>query len=326
MSFQLGVIPKTKPFQFADLAELLILVGEYSELSVADLSRIIAEGQADPDSLGEEETDASRRPDPSAPVGTRDHQYASECFEHLRSRKKAFGRFYPFHFDGRTLKLKPNLTEPHRFYIFTLCCARLSSFPTAGGLRQAAAKTFTELSAQVMADMLPSGSVVRIFDANSSDRANHYGNNLRKALKQLAVDLCEPPNLDAIEEQETSGDAGLDLVGIFDLKDASRGHIALFGQCASQQDGWTHKTLEASPERLRSLIQFSHAPGNVLFMPVFYRKTTGTWVNQLHTGSCILMDRLRIVKLLSRRSFRVPAALNRSIGQRLQSFLPTTFA
>jgi hypothetical protein len=325
MTFQRGTVPKTRPFQFADLAELLILSGEYSEISRADLERIIEEGQPDPD---DEEDDAGGRalgPDTDLPVNARDDRWISACVEHFRSRKAAFGKYYPFLFDGRTLQRKETLTETHLVYIFVLCCARLASFPTEDGVRQKAAKAFTTLSAEVMKNMLPKAATVRIFDAGSTDRANYYGNNLRKALVKLAEDLCEPPTLEAIEEQETSGDAGLDLVGLLNLADKSRGHVAMFGQCAAQQNGWPQKTLEASPERMKSLIGFSHPPSNVMFMPLFYRKAAGTWVNQMHAGGCILMDRLRILKLLAANTNSLPVGIRGSINTQLVSLLPQTF-
>lgn len=306
LKFTVGEVPRTKPFQFADLAELVILVGLNSQVSKADLDGLINTGSADSDPDGDVSSTAH-----VLDVSMAHAKNAEDCFKHLNYRLGALDEIYPFQVQDSLLTARPFIGIAGYLYLFCLICSRLRSFSGEAGFPQRCAKLFTELSAIALRASLKSSAAVYIFDAGSNDRAQFFDNNLKHALKKLAQILNACPDEGLIAQQSTSGDGGIDLVAVNDLGDSARGVMAYFGQCAAQQDGWPKKTLEAT--RSMSFFSMGHDASNLLYTPVLYRNATGRWVNDLYAHDCIIMDRLRMMRALQNVIDQVPLPLFASI-------------
>ena len=291
LKFTVGEVPRTKPFQFADLAELLILVGLNSQVSKADLDGLINTGSTDSDP----DSDVSSKAD-VLDITSAHARNTEDCFKHFSYRFGALDDVYPFKLEDSLLTARPIISNASYLYLFCLICSRLRSFSGKPGFHQRCAKLFTELSAVALKASLKSSATVYIFDAGSDDRANHFHTNLRSALKKLAEKLNARPDDALIEQQSTSGDGGIDLVAINALGDTAKGILAYFGQCAAQQDDWPKKTLETT--RSASFFSMGHSASNLLYTPVMYRNATGRWINDLHAHDCVIMDRLRIMRAL----------------------------
>ncbi|MFZ6723619.1 hypothetical protein [Undibacterium sp. Ji49W] len=288
--FVRGEVPKTRPFQFADLAELLLLVGDYDELSHGDLEAVITQGV--PDSDPDEKSDNT---DHAVEVNAREQRYIKGCFNHLTYRVNAFDDIYPFEMDQEVLVKKASISQQNYVYLFLLGCSRLGSFNDLK-FRQVCAHLFVEIAAQALKKLMSANSKIWIFDANSDDRRSHFTTNLQESLRILAREMSERHDEMVVIQQEPSGDGGLDIVGIHQFPDKGRGYLVFLGQCAAQKDGWPKKTLE--PRRLNTIFNFSHQPYNLNFIPVLYRNITGAWVNEVYTADCVIVDRLRIVKTI----------------------------
>ncbi len=301
LTFKVGEVPHTKPFQFADLAELMILVQLSGQLSKADLDTLINTGSLDSDPDEDWQAD-----DPLHAQQAHDRS-SEDCFRQLDYRQGALDQAYPFALDDALLTARENITDAGYVYLFLLVCSRLGSFSGVVGFHQDCAKVFTEVSAVALRASLNRSADVYIFDAGSSDRAVHFHTDLRQALRRLATKLNATPIEDLIEQQTAAGDGGLDLVAINRLGDTAKGVFAYFGQCASQMSGWPKKTLEA--KRTTSFFSMGHDASNLLYTPVMYRKSTGRWVNDLYSHDCIIMDRVRILRALQDEAVEMPTLL-----------------
>lgn len=291
LKFNVGEVPRTKPFQFADLAELSILVGLNSQISKADLDSLITTGRRDSD------PDAEGRQDDALDVTAAHTKNAEDCFKQFGYRNGALNDIYPFWVDDAMLVSRPQIGNLGYIYLFCLICSRLGSFSGVVGFTQTCARLFTELSAAALKASLKHASKVYIFDAGSSDRAIHFHSDLRQALRKLAVMLNARPDEYLIDQQSASGDGGVDLVAVNSFSDSARGVLAYFGQCAAQQDGWPKKTLET--RRSAAFFSMGHPASNLLYTPIMYRNANGGWVNDLYSQDCIIFDRLRIMRALN---------------------------
>jgi hypothetical protein len=300
MSFEIGAVHKKRPHLFADLAEL-ILVSTYDgteQLSQAKLELVAKELPIADDDLDDQDSDAEHAID----IKESSDKAIEDCWAQLEYRQAVFGDFYPFEVLGAQLRWKPgSRTSRQCAYTFLLVCSRLRSFAIAG-FAQRAAKVFAKVSRAALQGMAGLNAAVRIFDANSDDRREHYGLNLRDAIRKLAVEVGAHHISEAdIDGLDASGDAGLDLVAVHQFDDGAVGSFAIFGQCASQETDWPSKTLEADPRRFTALFNCLHEHSNLMFIPISFRKASGEWVHNRATSGCLLVDRLRILRLLDSR-------------------------
>lgn len=302
MSFDLGVVHKRHPHLLADLAELLLLsrYDGLDEISAARLEQLIKEIPTSAEELDQEEVDEEG--DAVVQQESTD-RHVEDCWSQLEYRQSVFGDAYPFEVSGTLISWKAGPRTPKQcLYSFLLICSRLRSFKGVKGFPQRAAKVFTQVSKIALEALSSPNAEVRIFDANSEDRQNHYSNNLRTAMKKLAGELgAQHIFADQIELLPTSGDYGVDLVSVHQFVDGAKGSLAIFGQCGAQETDWPSKTLEAHPIAYRGLFNCLHEPANLMFIPVSYRDTSGGWVADHKTSGCLLIDRLRILRLLEQR-------------------------
>ncbi len=295
--FKLGDVSASKPHRFADAVELLLLFEHYGEISKSDAAGIAAQSAPAIDDDEENDFNSDSSYENSAEENEKTQHKADACFRHFEYRSKAFGEAYPFIVERGILSGFPKINEDNMFYIFLLACSRLGSFARKDRVKLAS--LFEKISREAMCSMLPDSAEIRIFGANSSDRKNYYGSDFRKALQKLASDLQDPPNIVSINKEQISGDGGLDIAGYIQFMDGARGALAFFGQCTAQ-DEWHKKSLEAHPHKFKAWIQFTCDPLNILFIPFLDRDTSGGWIKDGHASGVVLIDRLRLWKLLKK--------------------------
>jgi hypothetical protein len=302
MNFKIGEIHKNTPYLFADLAELILLVGYNGRKSLHknDLESVISTNTISAEELDYEEQasiDSDDLSEVDAEKNDRLERQLEDVLTQIDYRTKALDLYYPFIVDGELIRLKTDLTNKQRVYKFLLACSRLRSFPEVG-IAQHWAKAFTELSKIAMQGLLPNNAEVRIFDANSSDRAMHYTHSLDEALKRLGKDLAVEVHEANCNKAGKSGDAGLDLVAFINFDDGAKTTYAIMGQCGAQETGWPKKTLEAHSMRYRGYYQILFDYPGVMFTPVCYRTADGEWWDIQAASGVLLIDRIRILKLI----------------------------
>lgn len=291
MSFKIGEAHRTVPHLIADLVELLLAVKYEGQtrLHHADVSAILANADRSSEELDLEESDQQSSQDDIA---------LEDTWEHLEYRAARLGSAYPFKIDGDFIEIRDTFSAEQRVYLFLLTCSRLRSFNN--NFRSIWATAFSELCVFVMRALMPPNAIIRVFDANSNDRKNYYGTDLREALVKLGEDLCAHHIMvDTCKKQSSSGDAQLDIVGVIPFDDAAKGVFAILGQCAAQEKNWPSKRMEAHPANLSGFFNLLPTPSNVCFIPVCYRASNGEWVNEAKATGCLLVDRIRIMSSLT---------------------------
>lgn len=303
MNFEVGEIHPNSPHLFADLAELLLLIGLNGRLRLHanDIESLITRDHISSDEIDDED-DSEKADKSSAEGNSRKDRQIEDIMSQLDYRSKSFGAYYPFSFQGGTLELGDQLSEEQRLYRFILACSRLRSFGRKG-LPQRWAKGFAKLSKIAMTGLLPSHATTRIFDANSEDRHAYYGTDLRIALKKLGEELSVLLiNENECEKAGPSGDAGYDIISSLNFEDGAATAYAVLGQCGAQETGWPNKTLEAHAINLKSYFQVQFDYPSVMFTPVCYRTATGEWVDNKCANGILLADRSRILSLIGKQN------------------------
>lgn len=298
-SFSIGELHPNSPHLFADLAELLLLVGYNgrSRLHANDLEALLVENIINADEIDQEEEENQAQTSSAARNSRRDLQI-EDVMTHLAYRDLAFGAWYPFNVSGEMLEAGTGLTDTQRIYRLLLACSRLRSFGRSG-LPQRWAKAFTRVARVAMAGLAPATANTRIFDANSDDRKHYYGTDLSKALRIMGRDLgVLHINEEECDKAGSSGDGGFDLIANLHFDDGAATAYAILGQCGAQETDWPQKTLEAHSLNCRSYFQIQFEYPSAMLTPICYRTATGEWVNNKSANGILLVDRLRIIHLI----------------------------
>ncbi len=247
---------------------------------------------------------------------------AEDLFRHLEYRAGAFDDFYPFALskDGDILRRRSRLTMKHKLYVFFLLSSNLghiSNLQHRGKFTEA----FEIASVAALKNYLPNGAEVHLFGTNSLNKGRYSTGQLLKRIMHLADDLGEQFIGDESEfAPHDTGDNGLDVVGWIPISDEARGFLLVFGQCACSYEEWPKKQHSSSASHWRGIIKFLAPPCNMIFIPFCYRRNTGKWYWERRIDETILIDRLRLIKLLrtSNRTLKeLPYGLvNQAISQR----------
>lgn len=309
MIFRIGEIHANTPHLFSDLIELYLLLNSNSFrfLSDSDMESIINSGVISPEEQGFSD---DKSEESSAEINEKLDKKIEDVFRILEYRQGSFGHFYPFNVDRRKIILNNNsfisLSPYHKLYIFLLACSRLRSFKGNRSLNaekdliQLWAKYFTMLGKLAFKSLLPNWANTYIFDANLNDRKDIFGTDLRDALKRLGrMDMIAPYNVheDNINRSDSSGDSGLDLVGIGNFNDNAISNIVIFGQCASQEINWHKKTFEGNQKQLQNYFNMQPLYTNYVLIPLSYRDSNGGFADPNNLGGVLLLDRKRILDL-----------------------------
>lgn len=285
-----GVINDRSPHIVADLCEIIALF-ENTPVSRGDIESFITTKGGE--GLFQELNAAN-----DAETNERIQALTEDAFQHLRYRQTAFGRWYPFSVEHDVIELKADYDDYHRVYVAFLSQSRLKMFERP--YRARAAAEFEALCREALPGLFPAWNIYH-FGAGGLHRPQ-FGNKLKDALRVLADKTKDKLILDHVNElsEQNVGDAGIDLVALYEWNDAAAAVPSVFCQCAAQQEGWPEKRFEANPLSLERFFSFFHKPATILFIPICYRVPTGGWIGS-DAHQSILIDRLRLTELLDRR-------------------------
>jgi hypothetical protein len=218
-------------------------------------------------------------------------------FQHLAGRAEQFGNSYPFELSGANSEiiLQPHLNDSQRLYLLLLVMANLHYF---GTLTSDLTADFERLSTKALRNLLPSGAQVHIFGKGAGGSQRYTGNAWNR-IQQLANDLRATLLAKAEDfPPQSTGDMGVDLVAWVPWRDAERGMLAIFGQCACTPQ-WDEKQHTSNPATwcTHKMVP-SCPPLNAVFSPYFLRKHDGTWQRPYVMGNYLHIDRLRLSHLL----------------------------
>lgn len=298
MSFNIGPITKSSSHLLSDLIEILVALdyfkkGNASKNDIEDvLNQTPIAAEELTDELNKEETEDG---------STRQNRYESnidDAWFMLNNRSQIYNDLYPFTIVDEAIELKSDLNKSHYIYMLILFCSRLKSF-NGSGIRQRWAKYFTQICKFAMSGIAPPNSIIRIFDANSDDRRNHYHTNLKIAIKMLATEMAVLIQEQFLEQESTSGDLGIDIVAIYQFADGTHtGNFVMFGQCGAQGENWPTKNFECHPDKFRAIFSSYSAIISTMFTPADYRLADGEWIKISNISGGTVIDRRRIINLL----------------------------
>lgn len=334
-----NIPPTSDTHELADYIELLCLVRADGRISKADVLAFVRQRVRD---LGEGKTveieeieDDSLLDDQGleeAEGGTivandKWDQRAVDWFRHLEYRVAAFGQHYPYKMlkGGTVLVLKrPKslLTLKHKLYLFCLLASSLRLFTKADGT--SIASIFELVSYYALETYLPEGTELYMFGKHALN-TGHYSGSLWGKLNLLAEDISERVVCAKSDFKPTnSGDAGLDLVGWSPLEgkaEMARGFLLAFGQCACTK-AWVKKQHETHYDVWSNYMSFTAYPFTLTFIPFCFRTTTGDWYEWTKIHKTVLIDRLRLLRLLSGKQNKLKAHVNRHVDDVLKNAGP----
>ena len=290
--------PKDKSIYYlqADYVELLCLVNRDKVIAQEEIqNRYIEYADIDKEPQEDEQDEDEQELD-EAEISDRLSSRLDDLLRNLKYRENAFGESYPFLIDAglSQIAVKSRLTDHHKLYVYLLMASCLRHFKKS--VESPITKSFESISAEALRQYIGSKAEVHIFGANVSSR---YTGNKSARIRQLAEDICERlrDSKDRFSPND-SADAGLDIVAWFPFADKTPGRFLVFGQCTCRKD-WENKQHSSGYDRWSRLIDLSIRPLNTIFIPYCFRDSNGDWYQENRIYMSLMIDRLRIMKLLS---------------------------
>lgn len=226
----------------------------------------------------------------------KEERFADECFKMLVSRSHIFKDYYPFEINDsrRKISCKKKLVSKNRCYIFLLLSSSLKYFKQQQSIFTS---SFEILSLNVLQNLLPEKAEAHFFgSSNSVLKRRKYKGHIWDKLNQLKTDLNEDIVIAKKSDFPTTdyGDSGFDFVAWIPNGD-NQSHMIIFTGQAACTIKWYEKKYSSSSSALKSLIQVSVPPINLVFIPFSVRNCDGSWHRKHDIGECVLLDRQRLL-------------------------------
>jgi len=217
-------------------------------------------------------------------------------------RKKEFEAFYPFSLsdDEDTIYFSFDESPAQRIYLGLLIASCMRNI---ANIRKAeVARAFEETCFQLFSKLMPFGSEIRATWANGGDEAPYAG-TLYEKMVAIAKDLRCTANFQERDfNARDTGDGGIDLIAWHPMADNREGMPIAFAQCGCSRDDWRFKQLEASPAKHYRKLPVMHVWSTYYFLPLDLRHSDGDWAYKDDIGASIIVDRLRLVRLVAQYS------------------------
>lgn len=213
-------------------------------------------------------------------------------------RGNDFGDNYPFQVsdDEDTLILNFADEDGKRIYLGLLIAACMRNITNSR--RSEVARAFEETCIRVFSKLMPIGAEVRATWANGGAEAPYTGVLFEK-MKQIARDLRCTANFEARDfKSNDTGDGGIDLIAWHQMADNREGMPIAFAQCGCSRDDWRFKQCEASWIKHSRHLPVMHPWATYYFLPLDLRDPDGDWAYKSDIGQAIIIDRLRILRLI----------------------------
>ncbi len=235
-------------------------------------------------------------------ISHKDRDKYEKRFESLirlaRVRIAKYGKDYPFEIiGGKSLKQVNSLDNGHFLYIYLLCSSLLSQFRD---LQSVLTSEFESLCLEAIKELAPSRSQLFVSGRNAlNDKDARYHGSLMTKLQKISEDLeLNFKNRDYKPTSPTnSGDGGVDIVGWVDFTDKSMNKLSILAQCKCSEE-WLKGGSDAYSQ-LKGIFSFDPLPVNYYFIPFCFRDHAFSWRDSTPVNSMILIDRSRLINLLS---------------------------
>lgn len=220
----------------------------------------------------------------------------TDISEHIRSRSRLFGEYYPFSYENNIITRKQDITKHHKLYILLLIASHLRFWPRED--RNLFANDFEILSTYAMKNLFPAWTIKIMGTAQNSSFSTYTGGR-KKKLEDFAHDLGLRLIMDERELQHYDaphGDGQLDVVAWYSFADDASNFPTILGQagCTESEQEMLSKQINVQiwSNRLRGLSALA-----CFFTPQHYRVFNYAFVEPSRISG-IFLDRYRIMSLL----------------------------
>lgn len=229
----------------------------------------------------------------SSPNALKDEYWNSKflsIFSIIEEREIVYGENYPFIYDREKIKIKPNLNDNHKLYLYLLISSNLNNFSS---LSDILTSEFETISKNAMQGYLPN-FIVEEFGKNSE-----YSGNTETKIKALSTKLRIAFNqveLDNISKN-ASQEKGLDVIAWAPFEDGLASMIIILAQCACGKD-WVKKKSDTSYYEDSYLHFLKMKPAHALFIPYGLVHYEETFYQSDRTNAILIFERKRILDLV----------------------------
>lgn len=213
-------------------------------------------------------------------------------------RKLEFKHSYPFEVtdDEDTIVFNFDGSQQQQTYVALLIASCMRNVEKTRIAE--IARVFEKSCFQIFSKLMPTGSEVRATWAGGGAEAPYVGTLFDK-MKAIAEDIrCTPNFKERDFRANDRGDGGIDLIAWHPMTDNRAGIPIAFAQCGCSKDDWTFKQLEASPSKHYYHLPTMHRWSTYYFLPLDLRHADGGWACESDIGEAIIVDRLRMLRLL----------------------------
>lgn len=214
-----------------------------------------------------------------------------EIFSIVEDRATLYHTNYPFDINGFKLKLKDNLGDSAKLYLYLLISSNLNNFRKTYDILTSEFESVSKLTLESYFPHL----IVEEFGQNSS----YVGNTINK-IKALSTKLNITARITEVEQISTiaSKEKGLDIVGWRTFDDSISNMIIILGQCACGKK-WVNKKGDTSEYEDSYLDFHKLKPIHAMFIPYGLVKSSGTFFQSDNSNGRLLFERKRIHELMS---------------------------
>lgn len=230
-----------------------------------------------------------------------DESLLIEIFLLLQERSLLYGWKYPFDFDNENtlLKIKNNLSDQHKLYIYLLISSKLNIFKT---FKTELTTEFEFICKDVLEKYLPNDAIIKNFGRNSA-----YVGNAKSKIKLLANDLnltVDEYELNQVSDRNTQ-ERGLDIVGWIPFNDKCMNLLVFLAQCACGKD---FESKQHDTRRFENYINFYKTePIHIMFIPysLINVREKKFYHSDLIENDYLIFERKRIVELYELKNFNI---------------------
>ncbi|RZK45324.1 MAG: hypothetical protein EOO61_00225 [Hymenobacter sp.] len=261
------------------------------------------------------QTDDELPPEDGQPLSVQvasdtNNQTVLSWFSALKSKSEEFGEAYPFIVNSSVgeIKLKNDLSDENKFYIYLLMSASLKVF--SNKLRNKITTDFEFVCFEAQERIFPLSKLgvnaeTHFFGKNPEAKTGRFVGKLEDKFQALAQ-LINCHNLDISPlKSNNTGDRGIDVLSVFRFeRDRAFGLPLIIAQCACSYEDWTTKQYDHHKEKYYHYRLFPYDYIRITFIPFYYRDVVGQWFKP-DDISTVVIDRLRLIRIMEESSYQV---------------------
>lgn len=236
-----------------------------------------------------------------------------DLMTHLKWRKEAFKRFYPFtNIDRNNFDLVEQFTPQNKLYLALLLSANLPFILQTH--HKIITDTFENISYKAFMEIWSPSGKVTSFGKNTSSYTGTKAERLNTLFTQIGnISHFTPETF----RPSDSGDGGIDLAAWINLDNYQSSHFfSALAQCACSRTDWSKKQSEIKFDNFSSQAQITNKWSEILFTPICFRGNNGEWAVSAEVASGILIDRLRIINALENNIIKLPSIFDNFFSEK----------